>query len=110
MTIPKEYLLPIKDKIYVVGLIFEYHEDNYNNFYKNDYLWNEEFEKTVIDQATNQKAKDLSANYLPMLLQLQKVYEERGDEDKRIEVDEISNKISVQCKKYKQVQQLKSSY
>ncbi|MCH2223819.1 MAG: hypothetical protein MK066_03540 [Crocinitomicaceae bacterium] len=110
MTIPKEYLQQIKDKIYVVGLVFEYHEEDYNNFYKNDYLWNEEFEKTVIHQATNQKAKDLSANYLPMLLQLRKVYGERGEQKKKDEVDKISDKVSVQCKKYERVQQLKSSY
>lgn len=110
MTIPKEYLLPIKDKIYVVGLVFEYHEEEYNNFYKNDYLWNEKFEKTVINQPNSQKAKDLSANYLPMLLQLQKVYDERGEEKKKKEVDEASDKVSVQCKKYEQVQKLKSSY
>ena len=111
MTVPKEYLTGIQQNLFVVGLGFEYHTDlTFNNFYKNDYLWNEVLTKKLIDNSINEKAKSLSSNYLPMLLHLRKVYAETGEKQKVIEIDKTLDKVAVQCKKYNQVQKLKSSY
>ena len=111
MTVPKEYLTGIQEKLFVVGLGFEYHTDlTFNNYYKNDYLWNEVLTKKLIDNSINEKAKTLSSNYLPMLLHLRKVYVETGEKQKVIEIDKSLDKVAVQCKKYDQVQKLKSSY
>lgn len=110
MTTPKEYFLDIKQKIYVVGLTFEYHSTVFNNFYFNDYLWNEKLEKTLVYNSLNEKSKQLSANYLPMLLKLREVYIQQNDMDKVAEIDVAIDKVSVQCKKYEQVQKLKKSY
>jgi hypothetical protein len=110
LTTPKEYFKPISGKLFVVGLVFEYHKEKYDNFYKNDYLWNEEFAKSVIFNPVDEKGKQLSANYLPMLLHLRKVYDQRGEDDKRDDVDEVSDKVGVQSKKYEQVQKVKASY
>jgi hypothetical protein len=111
MTTPKEYLVPIQQNLFAVALVFEYHKElTYNNFYRNDYLWNEELTKTLIKQATTDKAKQLSANYLPMLLFLHKTYTELNEAEKVKEVDEAMDKVAVQCKKYDQVKKLKGSY
>lgn len=111
MTTPKEYLTSIQQNLFVVGLVFEYHTDlTFNNFYKNDYLWNEILVKKLINNATNDKAKQLSSNYLPMLLHLRKVYEQTGEKVKLEKIDKELDKVAVQCKKYEQVQKLKSSY
>lgn len=111
MTVPKEYLTGIQQNLFVVGLGFEYHTDlTFNNYYKNDYLWNEVLTKKLIDNSINEKAKTLSSNYLPMLLHLRKVYTETGEKQKVIEIDKSLDKVAVQCKKYDQVQKLKSSY
>ncbi len=110
MTTPKEYLIPLQEKLYVVGLTFEYHSDTYNNFSRNDELWNNQLEKTIIDDVSSEKSRQLSSNYLPMLLQLRKVYVQKGEVEKAEEVDKASDKVAVQCKKYEQVQKLKSSY
>ncbi len=110
MTTPKEYLQPIQDKLFVVGLVFEYHIDAYNNFTRNDYLWNQSLEKHLISDPGDEKGKQLSANYLPMLLHLQKVYSATGEMEKLEEVDEVSNQIGVQSRKYEQVQKVKASY
>lgn len=110
MTTPKEYLEPIQDKLFVVGLIFEYHTQAYNNFTRNDYLWNESLEKHLIVEPGDEKGKQLSANYLPMLLHLQKVYSATGETEKLTEVDEVSDQIGVQCGKYEQVQKVKAKY
>jgi hypothetical protein len=111
MTTPKEYLVPIQQNLFAVALVFEYHKElTYNNFFRNDYLWNEELTKTLIKKATTDKAKQLSANYLPMLLFLHKTYTESKEAEKLKEVDEAMDKVAVQCKKYDQVKKLKGSY
>ncbi len=110
LTTPKEYFQAIQDKLYVAGLVFEYHEDDFNNFQRNDFLWNNSMKKTVITHPTDEKAKQLSANYLPMLLHLRRAYRATGDNEKLNEVDEVSDHIGVQCRKYEQVQKVKSSY
>lgn len=110
LTTPKEYCKPISGKLFVVGLVFEYHTDKYDNFYKNDYLWSEEFTKSVILNPVDEKGKQLSANYLPMLLHLRKVYDQRGEYGKRDSVDVVSDRVGVQSKKYEQVQKMKASY
>lgn len=111
MTTPKEYFVPIQQHLFVVGLVFEYHSDlNFSNFFRNDQLWTGSLSKTLINNATTEKAKQLSANYLPMLLYLRKTYEQTGDQQKKKEIDAALDKVAVQSKKYDQVQKLKSSY
>jgi len=110
MTTPKEYFLPMKTNLYVTGLVFEYHEDVYNNFERNNALWNSTLKKHLVNNATDEKSKQLSANYLPMLLQIRKVYRQKEEISKVKDVDKAIDKVSLQCKKYEQVQKLKSSY
>lgn len=110
LTTPKEYFQAIQDKLYVVGLVFEYHPESYDNFSRNDFLWNNSMEKEVIVNPIDEKGKQLSANYLPMLLHLRKVYQVTGEEVKLKDVDEVSDQVGVQCRKYEQVQRVKSSY
>ncbi len=110
LTTPKEYFQAIQDKLYVVGLVFEYHPESFDNFSRNDYLWNNSMEKGVILNPIDEKGKQLSANYLPMLLHLRKVYGVTGENKKMKEVDEVSDQVGVQCRKYEQVQKVKAGY
>lgn len=110
LTTPKEYFQAIQDKLYVVGLVFEYHPESFDNFSRNEFLWNESMEKAVISNPIDEKGKQLSANYLPMLLHLRRVYQVTGEEEKMKEVDEVSDQVGVQSRKYEQVQKVKSSY
>ncbi len=110
LTTPKEYFLPIQRNLYVVGLLFEYHQEDYNNFFRNDYLWNEELTKTNVMNPKDETGRQLSANYLPMMLMLQKAYGETGESDKAEELDKISDQVGVQCKKYEQIKKVKASY
>lgn len=111
MTVPKEYLTEIKRNLYVEGLTFKYSDImNYNNFFRNDYLWSEVLTLKLAEQAKTDKGKQLTSNYLPMLLQLSKFYGEANEKDKKKKVDDESEKVSVQCNKYEQVKKIKSSY
>lgn len=110
MTLPKEYLQGIKSNLYVVGLIMEYHKSADLNMYKNDLLWSEKLDKNLIDNAMTTRGKELSANYLPMLLLLRQYYKSTNEKGKLKEVNEALDKVAVQCNKYDKVQQLKGSY
>lgn len=110
LTVPKEYLEPIMGRLYIVGLVFEYHAEEYNNIYMNDYLWNKELDKVLITSAETAKAKNLSANYLPMLLILRRYYTENSEPERLEEVESALDKVAVQCNKYEQVRKLKASY
>ena len=110
LTTPKEYFIPIQDKLYVVGLIFAYESEEYNNFYRNDYLWNEELTKKNISAPKDDKGKQLSSNYLPMMLMLQNAYHESGEVEKAEELDAVSDQVGAQCRKYEKVKEVKGSY
>ena len=110
MTTPKEYLKPVLSNVYVTGLVFAYHSSSYNNFQRNVDLWEGSLKKELVMSANDEKSKRLSANYLPMLLQMRKVYKQQGNTKKVKELDATIDKIGVQCKKYDQVQTLKGAY
>ncbi len=110
LTTPKEYLEPIVSRLYVVGLVFEYHSSSYSNVYMNDYLWNKEFDKELVNSAKTVKAKQLSANYLPMMLVLRNYYRSNNEPDQLKQVEAAMDKVAVQCNKYEQVKKLKGSY
>lgn len=110
-TVPKEYLTGISDKLYVAGLVLEYKKDpDYDNFNRNEELWNSLLKKTVASNVVSEKGRQLSANYLPMLLHLSQVYEQTGAKEKKKEIDKAIDQIAVQSNKYEQVKKLKQSY
>ena len=110
MTTPKEYFKPVLNEMYTTGLVFEYHSSEFKNFNRNVELWEKLLKKYLVENAADEKAKQLSANYLPMLLQMRKVYHQQGDIKKVLELDVAIDKIGVQCKKYDRVQDLKKAY
>ncbi len=110
LTTPKEYFSPIQSLLFVTGLVFEYHQNDFSNFSRNEDLWNNLLNKTLVNNAVDSKSKQLSANYLPMLFQLRAVYLEQGEDEKMKEIDEWIDKIGIQCNKYNQVQKIKNAY
>lgn len=110
LTLPKEYLSGMLSKLYVTGLVFEYHNGSFSNFSRNDELWRNKLNKELVNHANDEKGKQLSSNYLPMLLQLRKVYHEKGDSRNVTLIDADIDKVGVQCRKYDKVQQLKGAY
>lgn len=99
LTVPKEYLQPLKSNLYVVGLVFEYHLVEITNYYRNEQLWGNSFNKKVVYSANDEKAKQISSNYLPMLLQLKAVYQQENNEDKLKGINIAIDKILTQSGK-----------
>ena len=110
MTIPKEYLIPIQENLFVTGLVLEYKTDlSYQNSARNEYLWNYEFIKLIITDASNEKERQLTANYLPMLLILRNTYKLTNETEKLALIEEVLTQVAVQSRKQKQIQKIKSS-
>ena len=109
-TTPKEYLQPLSSHLYLTGLVMVYSNSLKENFSRNEDLWNNLLKKHLVTSATTEKAKQLSSNYLPMLLILRKEYKAQNYFEKVKELDKSIDVISVQCKKYEKVQKLKGSY
>jgi hypothetical protein len=110
MTIPKEYLIPIQENLFVTGLVLEYKTDlSYQNSARNEYLWNYEFIKLIIMEASNEKERQLTANYLPMLLILRNTYMLTNETEKLAFVEEVLTQVAVQSRKQEQIQKMKSS-
>ena len=110
MTTPKEYVKPVMSNMYVTGVVFAYKTSEFDNFPMNENLWNSELNKSITKDAKDQKTRQLSSNYLPMLFQMRKVYNEQSEASKVKEIDKYIDNIGVQCKKYDKVQGLKQAY
>lgn len=110
MTTPKEYFKIDAKYFFVTGVVMSYSPNGKFNFHENEKLWNSSLNKHLINKAKNEKGKQLSSNYLPMLLQMRKVKNTQGKIKEVENLDVDIDKISVQCRKYKTVQKLKSSY
>jgi hypothetical protein len=109
MTIPKEYFEPIKDNIFVSGLIFEYKPKlSQQSYQKLESLWNQKLNKKVINQFISPLSNSYSLNYLPMLVYLEEYYQGSGNKTKIVEIksdiDRVRRKagISNQVKKKKE--------
>lgn len=98
MTIPKEYFTGIADKLYVNGLTFIYSEVPITED-SNEKLWNSTLKKHLTKNAKDEKGKQLSANYLPMLITLKDNYEKAEDKAKVKEIDAVITHVVTQCRK-----------
>jgi hypothetical protein len=81
MTIPREYVQKLSSSLFVVGLTLVHtNEENFENFYRNEQLWDEKWDKEFLLSAQNSfcSRKDILSNYLPMLLQLRSACFDQG--------------------------------
>lgn len=108
LTAPKEYFTSLKDQLYLTGLVFKYSESQIDNFKENNRLYDALSGDCYLN-FKDDKAKKLSANYLPMLLQLRLAYERSGKNEKLEELDQRIDRIAVLSGKYEQVQKIKQS-
>jgi hypothetical protein len=109
MTIPKEYFEPIKNNIFVSGLIFEYRPNSSeSSIEKLEKLWKTDLNKQVINQFISPLSNSYGLNYLPMLRVLENYYQKSGNNDffqkTTLDIDRIQKKagISNQMKKKKE--------
>lgn len=110
LTTPKDYFKPILSSVYLTGLVFEYKTASFDNFWRNETLWNQELKKKLVEDSMDDKGRALLSNYLPMIFQMRKVYGQTGKPEKVKEMDSAIDRIGAQANKYQQVQKMKSAY
>ncbi len=100
MTFPREYLSPIKEFLFPIGLVFEYRKNNKltkdNLVLRNEQLWNQTLEKRNMHEFHSIESNNLSSNYLPMLLFLKAEYALNGD---KLKLDWVEKEIDFTARK-----------
>ena len=100
MTLPREYLSPIKEFLFPIGLVFEYRQNNKLSkgdlVLRNEKLWNQTLEKRNMNQFQSTESNNLSSNYLPMLLFLKAEYASLGDE---LKLEWVEKEIDLAARK-----------
>lgn len=89
LTIPSAYFTDMEQRLYPVGLTFRYSPAVFQNSELNTRLWTG-MNKGVIVKYKSQTGKQLSANYLPVLLNLYMYY--KAENNDRL-ANEIKNSI-----------------
>lgn len=79
LTIPRDYFSGMEQNLYPVGLTFNFAGSGFLNSKVNLLLWEKELKKSILQQAKDKNGKQLSANYLPMLVNLYKYYESNNN-------------------------------
>lgn len=98
MTIPKEYFTSLLPDLFVQGLTFAY--DPLGKLTMNNVdLWNNALQKHLLTKAKDDKGKQLSANYLPVMLSVREHYVSEGNTEQVEVLDQEIAKIVVQSKK-----------
>lgn len=78
LTIPQQYFTDLEQHLYPVGLTFRYSVTAIQNSEMNVNLWNRQLGNTLRNYSDSE-GKQLSANYLPLLMNLYKYYESEGN-------------------------------
>lgn len=106
MTFPKNYLVPLANRIAVRGLVFEYQYNLKTLFKENEALYIQLKEAGMKQKFQTAKAKSFTANYLPMLLYLRSGYQAQNNTTKVSELDDWIEKIGVQTQKTTQINKI----
>ena len=105
MTLPKDYFLNQSVELGICGLVFiPTYEANIDDY--NLRLWENQLTKKVLFVDTD-KGKQLSKNYLPLLLELSQLYEAKKQFDKKREIDDWIMKIGKKTNVSDQLKKLK---
>jgi hypothetical protein len=99
LSIPKNYFEAIQEEFEIIGLTASISKHNINPSIENNRIYQEILLSKEAFIYQNEKAKKMSANYLPMLLLLKKEFQEKNENKKVLEIDEVIQKIGLQAKK-----------
>jgi hypothetical protein len=108
MSFPKEYFQGITSSLGTVGLTFAY--DQSASFDRN--AWNislieTKWKKYELGIARDQQSDALSANYLPALLSVARLYEEYNKTDQVKEINHIITSVATRARKTGQLSKIK---
>ena len=103
LTIPADYLKAIQTDLYVQGLVFDFDPKN-ELIDRNSSLFEEKLTFKVVSEESS-----LSANYIPMLLELKSLYRQRNAPNQEKKVDFLIDEIARKSPQKKLIQELKKN-
>lgn len=103
LTIPADYLKAIQTDLYVQGLVFDFDPKN-ELIDRNSSLFEEKLTFKVVSEESS-----LSANYIPMLLELKSLYHQRNAPKQEKKVDFLIDEIARKSPQKKLIQELKKN-
>ncbi|MFA7274010.1 MAG: hypothetical protein WC044_09080 [Crocinitomicaceae bacterium] len=83
LTIPREYFSPILNQMYITGLVFDYKQVPTDNSLANESLWRTILNKKLLETRNH----DLVLNYIPMMMQISRFYENQYETTSKLEMD-----------------------
>lgn len=108
MSFPKEYFQGISSALNTVGLTFAYDQSSsldYNTW--NSSLIETKWKKQELGIAKDQQSDALSANYLPALISVAKIYEEYNKTEEVKEINHIIMSVATRSRKTGQLSKIK---
>ncbi len=103
LTIPADYLKAIQTDLYVQGLVFDFDPKN-ELIDRNSSLFEEKLTFKVVSEESS-----LSANYIPMLLELKSLYHQRNEPNQEKKADFLIDEIARKSHLKKLIQELKKN-
>jgi hypothetical protein len=83
LTIPREYFSHILNQLYISGLVFDYMQVPTDNSVANESLWRTVLNKKLLETRNH----DLVLNYIPMMMQISRFYENQYETASKLEMD-----------------------
>jgi hypothetical protein len=105
MTLPKDYFLNQPANLGICGLTF-IPDNKFNLTEYNQSLWENSLSKKVL-YSESDLSNRLSKNFLPLLLELSQIYQDKNLLDKKQEVDQWITKIGIKTNISDQLKKLK---
>jgi hypothetical protein len=99
MTFPKPYLKELYANLFVQGINFKYCENAEDLDDQNKIIYEEIKKSDGFTSYQTDKGKNLSSNYLPLLITLKNQYSTEYNQSKVTEIEEIQQQVEIQSNK-----------
>jgi hypothetical protein len=95
LTVDKELIGKLYKNLYLVGVVFKYSTESFNNVALTEQHWENQFvKKTITETPSTFKQKQVLANYLLSFIYLHNYYVEKGEVEKAKDLKELTLKIA----------------
>lgn len=106
MSFPKEYFQGMSQSLSPVGLTFAYNQNNLDQNAWNTSLIQNSWKKAELGTAKDPVSDALSANYLPTLISIQKMYEAYNQTENAREISNIIMNVAIRARKTAQLSKI----
>ncbi|MNJ85959.1 hypothetical protein D3C87_34410 [compost metagenome] len=107
MSFPKEYFTGMASSLNTSGLTFAYNQSSLDYNTWNSSLIETKWNKQKLGISTDQQADALSANYLPALISIEKLYREYNKTEQAKEISQIITNVATRARKTGQLSKIK---